>query len=389
MASSMLHKAEGIGDELVRLRRAIHRHPELGFQEVKTAALVAETLESLGIRVKRGIGKTGVVGYLGEGPPTIGLRADMDALPIEELNEVSYASEVAGVMHACGHDAHVAMLLGVAMLLSREDLPGQVRFLFQPSEEAPDEEGKSGAARLVEEGAMEGVDGLLGLHVDAEAPTGTIRVSPGPSLAAADRFEAIIKGKGTHGAMPHRGVDPIFIAGQVIGAVQAIAAQRIDPIEEVVVTIGAIHGGMAPNVIPHQVELRGTIRTFGPRVRRRVHRELRAALRVAKALGGDFTLKIDSVYPVTVNDERMTELVRQVAIDLLGGGKVRPKEKVMGSEDFSLLAAKAPGAMFRLGVRKGKIRPNHSPHFDIDERALPVGTAVMAEAARRYLMRRY
>ncbi|MCJ7667940.1 MAG: amidohydrolase, partial [Anaerolineae bacterium] len=245
----MLARAKGLKGELIRLRRAIHRHPELGFREVKTAALIAVTLESLGIKVQIGVAKTGVIGYLGEGGPVVAIRADMDALPIQELNEVAYRSQLPGVMHACGHDAHVAMALGAAVLLKETKVEGEVRFLFQPSEEHLDEEGKSGAMRMVEEGAMEGVEAILALHVDSEMESGIIKISPGPMAAAVDSFKATIVGRGCHGAYPHRGVDPIFIAGQVILAIQGIVSRRIDPVKAAVISIGTIHGGTAENII--------------------------------------------------------------------------------------------------------------------------------------------
>jgi len=381
----MLARAKKLKGELIRLRRAIHRHPELGFREVKTAALITETLESLGIRVQTGVAKTGVIGYLGEGSSVVAIRADMDALPIQELNEVSYRSQVPGVMHACGHDAHVAMALGAAMLLKDMELGGEVRFLFQPSEEDDDEEGKSGAMRMVEEGAMEGVKAILALHVDSETESGIIKISPGPMAAAVDSFKATIMGQGCHGAYPHRGVDPIFIAGEVILAIHGIVSRRIDPVKQAVISIGSIHGGTADNIIPEGVELTGTIRSFEEEVREELFTELEKAFQVTKALDGDFRLTIEKGYPVTLNEEKMTELIREVAIDLLGEDKVMPKEPAMGAEDFSYFLAQASGAMFRLGVMKGEMRPGHSPYFDLDEEALPIGAAILAESARRYL----
>jgi len=381
----MLARANELKGELIRLRRAIHRHPELGFREVKTAALIAETLESLGIKVQTGVAKTGVIGYLGEGGPVVAIRADMDALPIQELNEVSYRSQVPGVMHACGHDAHVAIVLGAAMLLKEMELKGEVRLLFQPSEEHPYEEGKSGAPRMVEEGVMERVGAILALHVDAETDSGVVKISPGPMAAAVDSFEATIMGRGCHGAYPHRGVDPIFIAGEVILAIQGIVSRRIDPVKQAVISIGTIHGGTAENIIPEEVELTGTIRSFEQGVREQLQTELEKAFQVARTLSGDFRLTIEGGYPVMVNEERMAGLIREVAIDLLGEEKVLAKEPSMGAEDFSYFLAQAPGALFRLGIKRGEMRPGHSPHFDLDEEALPIGAAILAESARRYL----
>lgn len=383
----MLKRAKALQEDLIRWRREIHQHPELGFQEFKTAELVAETLRSLGLRVRTNVGKTGVIGYLGEGQPVVALRADMDALPIQEANDAPYASQVPGVMHACGHDAHTAILLGVATLLRQEELPGQVRFLFQPAEEVSDEEGKSGASRMIEDGAMEGVDAVLALHVNSDMPVGSIGID-GPYISAGvDTFYATLMGKGCHGAYPHRGVDPIFILGQVINAIHGIVSRRIDPVQPAVISIGSVHGGQAHNVIPGRVEISGTIRSMDEKVRRELFGELERALGVARALGGDFELRIDEGFPASLNDPRIASLIRQVAIDLLGEDCLHPPEPGMGAEDFGLLANLAPGAMFGLGTKlEGGRREAHSPTFDIDERALPIGAAILAEATRRYLV---
>ena len=376
-------------ETLVHLRRTIHQHPELGFQELQTARLVAETLVSLGMKVDTGVGKTGVVGHLGQDGPVVAIRADMDALPIEERSDRPYASRVSGVMHACGHDAHTAIALGVAMLLSKVDRPGRVRFLFQPSEEKADAEGKSGAMRMVEEGAMVGVDAVLALHVEPRLDTGQIRVGPGPRCAAADPFEATIIGKGCHGAFPHLGVDPIFISAQVINAVQGIVARRVDPTQPAVITVGAIQGGTAANIIPPEVKLRGTIRSLQEDLRRQLWIELEKAFELARTLGGDYQLRIEEGFPVLANDAAMVKLVQDVATELLGAGAVHGEQPEMGAEDFSLLAREAPGAMFALGVRRKGSRTTHqlhSPEFDLDEDALPVGVAILAQAARRYLL---
>jgi amidohydrolase len=384
---SILDRVKALQEDLIRWRRTIHQHPELGFQEFKTAELVAETLRSLGLKVRTNVGKTGVVGYLGEGKPVVALRADMDALPIQEANDVPYASQVPGVMHACGHDAHTAILLGVAMLLRDQALPGQVRFLFQPAEEVSDEEGKSGAVRMIEDGAMEGVDAVLGLHVDSNVAVGVIEIDGVYISAGIDTFYATILGKGCHGAYPHRGVDTIFILGQVINAIYGIVSRRIDPVKPAVISIGSVHGGQADNVIPDRVEISGTIRSMDEKVRRELFEELERALGVARALGGDFEFRIERGYPVSLNDPQVASLIRQVAIDLLGEDCLRPPEPGMGAEDFGLMANVAPGAMFGLGVKvESERREAHSPTFDIDERALPIGAAILAEATRRYLV---
>ena len=383
----MLQRAKALRERLVEIRRAIHRQPELGFQEFKTAQLVADTLTGLGVRVETGVGLTGVVGYLGEGGPTIALRADMDALPIQELNDVPYASQVPGVMHACGHDAHVACLLGAAMLLAEMELKGRVRFFFQPSEEGQDEEGKSGATRMVEAGVMDGVDAVVSLHTHVDTLAGTIGLLPGPMMAAADTFRAAILGQACHGAYPHKGTDAIVLAAQVIMAVQTIVSRRIRPLDSGVITVGTIQGGTKTNIVADRVELAGTIRSFEAEIRQQLFDELERACGLARALGGDYELEIFPGYPATVNDAALTKFVRQVGIDLLGPDKVGEADAEMGAEDFSFLAAHAPGCYFRLGVGFPDQEPRrgHNPYFDVNEDALPVGAAVLAEVACRYL----
>lgn len=379
-------RAMAIQDKLVDWRRAIHQWPELAFEEVKTAALIAENLARLGIRAETGVAKTGVVGYLGTEGPTVALRADMDALPIEELNDVPYRSQVSGVMHACGHDSHVAMALGAAELLSQEDLRGQVRFLFQPSEESVDEEGRSGAARMVEEGVLDGVDAVIALHVHDEVETGVIKAGSGPVCASVDSFEAAVIGKGCHGAYPHLGVDPVFISGQVISAVNAIVSRQVGPVKTAVISIGAIHGGDAFNVIPSEVQFKGTIRSFEEEVRAQLHAQLESAFGVSKSLGGDYRLTIHKYAPPLVNDAKVSAVFRRVGEEMLDVENVLPMDPEMGGEDFAFMAQKVPGAMFGLGVKRGAIRQAHSPHFDVDEEALPIGVGMLAESAKRLLL---
>jgi amidohydrolase len=385
----MLNRARELHERIRALRRDIHRHPELGYEEHRTSALVADTLRSLGVSVQTGVARTGVVGSLEGGTgPTVALRADMDALPIQEENEVDYASQVPGVMHACGHDAHVAVLLGAAMLLAEDPPPGRVRFLFQPSEEGPDEEGKSGGRRFVEEGVMEGVDAVFGLHVSSDFPVGTIGVRPGALMAAADLFEVEILGKGCHGAHPHKGTDPVVLAAHVVLALQQIVARRVDPVEAGVVTVGALEAGTKHNIISERALLKGTTRAFDSQVREQILQELERACSVARALGGDFRLTVKGGgYPPTVNDVEMTALVRAAGRDLLGADNVLEVKPRMVAEDFSFLAQEAPGCFSRLGTATPgqPERRIHSPTFDIDEDALPVGAALLAEVAGRFL----
>lgn len=382
----MLQKAQEIQEQLVAWRREFHTYPELGFRETRTAARVAEILTGLGYRVRTGVGRTGVVAERGEGHPVIAVRADMDALPIQEANDVPYASQHPGVMHACGHDAHTAIALGVARLLADESFPGTLRLLFQPAEEVADEEGISGAPRMIQDGAMEGVDTVLALHVDPSIGVGDIVLETGPASAGVDTFYATLLGRGGHGASPHRTVDPIYIAGHVILALHGIVSRRIDPMAPAVISVGSIHGGQADNVIPDRVELTGTVRYMKTEVQQQLHAEIERALQIARALGGDYELRLEMGYPPMINDAGIVDLFRQVAADLLGEEHIRPPHPGMGAEDFGYFSALAPGAMVGLGCRiEGDERVAHNPRFDIDERCLPVGAAILAEAALRLL----
>ena len=384
----MLEQANAIREQLVAWRRDFHMHPELSFQEQRTARVVAQTLEEMGIEVQTGVGKTGVVGYLGEGAPVIGIRADMDALPIQEENDVPYASQTPGIMHACGHDAHTAMLLGVAKLLSEmPDRPaGQIRFLFQPSEEAADDENKSGAMRMIEDGALQDVDRTIALHVASDLTAGQIEIASGFTTANEDSFHITLTGTGGHGAYPHQTVDPVFILAQVLNAIQGIRARRINPTKAGTISIGSIHAGRVSNVIPAKVEITGTMRSFDDETRENLKTELAKTLEVARALGGDFTLKISSGYPSTYNDPTVSDLIAQTAREMLGDDALPEPEAGLGAEDFSYMTREAPGAMFMLGAKyDAKNRPHHTPVFDISEEVLPTGTAMLAEVALRLL----
>jgi len=375
-------QAQEITNQLISWRREFHKHPELGFQELRTAARVAEEIACLGYRVQKGVGRTGVVAEKGEGHPIVVIRADMDALPLQEANIVPYVSEEPGVMHACGHDAHTAIALGTASLLAQNEHPGTVRFLFQPAEEVADEEGLSGAQRMIEDGAMDGADATLALHVDSSVPVGEIRVSDGPSSAGVDTFYAKIIGRGGHGAAPHKVVDPIHIAGHVILLLNGIVSRRLHPIEPAVVSLGSIHGGQATNVIPESVTLSGTIRYMNPEVQRQIHIEIERALSIAQSLGGDYKLNIEIGYPPMYNDGQVVRLIEKAARRILGEKHVKAPKGDMGAEDFGFFSNLAPGAMFMLGCRiERDERKHHSPRFDIDEGCLPVGAAVMTETA--------
>ncbi|MFT3891699.1 MAG: M20 family metallopeptidase [Anaerolineales bacterium] len=383
----MLKQAHAISEELIEWRRDFHMHPEIAFDLHRTSKIVADELEKMGYRVKRGVGKTGVVAEIGEGGKIVAIRADMDALPIFEQNEHEYASQNVGAMHACGHDSHTAMALGAALLMSKEKLPGRVRFLFQPCEETADEEGKSGAQRMAAEGAMDGVDYVIAQHVNPNIPVGAIEISAGPCSGGVDTWYATISGKGGHGAYPHTTVDPFFLLAQVIIALNGIVSRKLDPFEPAVVSIGAINGGEAENVIPEKVTLKGTIRFASMEVHKQIREELKRTFDIVKALGGDYELKFEYGGPPMINDGMVSQAIEKVGKDLLGEDKVHEMHKSLGAEDFGEFLKHAPGAMYMLGTQipGREVYQLHHPKFDLDERALPIGTALLVETALRFM----
>jgi amidohydrolase len=382
--------ASQIRDELIATRRDIHMHPELGLQEVRTAALVEKRLREMWAKVQAGVGGTGVVAVLGpqEGK-TLLLRADMDALPVQEENDVPYRSQVDGVMHACGHDAHTAMLLGVARLLSERatEMPGPVKLIFQPAEEGP-----GGAKRMIADGALEAPvpDACLACHVTTELPLGQVGLRTGPFFAAVDEVTITVQGQGGHGAYPHTVVDPIVTASQLVLALQTIVSRTVDPMQPAVVSIGRIHGGEKFNVIPSTVELVGTIRTFDEALRDRIHHRIRdIADGVCAAAGGTARVNIEKLYDVTVNDEAMTDLVRRAAADVVGPEKVIEMPRTMGGEDMSFFFQAAPGCYFYVGganPEKGFVHSYHTSRFDFDEDAMVVGVNVMLKCVADYFL---
>lgn len=386
---AMLIRARAILGEIVRLRRTIHQKPELGFELYETAGLVAQTLADLGVEARTGVGKTGVVAHLGRGSgPTIGIRADMDALPILEQTGAEYASQIPGRMHACGHDAHTAMLLGVAMLLKEIDLPGEVRLIFQPSEEVFDHEGVSGAPRMIADGALEGLDAVIALHVDAASEVGNIRVAPGVAQAAVDDFRIYVRGRGGHAARPFAGLDPIWMMAQVLQGLYAIPSRRLNPLRSGVVTVGIVKAGSASNIIPAEAYIEGTLRSHDEQVRLQLREEVEKAAALVKAWGGDYQLEFDFGYPPLVNDPAVAGWLAQVGTELLGPEQVTGEDMVsFGAEDFAYMTAAVPGAMFRLGVKppKGAFGGLHEATFDLDENALPFGAAMLAETALRFV----
>lgn len=386
-SASVLEKAKKMQPQIVELRRHLHAHPELSFHEFETAKLSAEKLAQLGYSVKTGVGKTGVVADFGKNDSgvTIAVRADMDGLPIDETNKASYLSKNRGVMHACGHDAHVSCGLAAAEILTGEEVGGRIRMLMQPAEEFGDDEGKSGAYRMLEDDALNGVSAVIGLHMDAGLEAGKVAIMPGPVMAAADGFTIKIKGVGGHGAYPETTIDAVVLAAQVVQAVQQIVSRRVSALDPAIITIGSIHSSSSRgNVISEEVTLEGTFRTFNEDVRKHIVEELDKACSIARMLGGDYEIKYEMGYPTTVNDPEIAEIMKRAAIDLVGAENVLTVKPKTWSEDFSMFAQKVPGAfMFLGGEIKGDTRLHHSPTFDLDESGLWIGTAVLAETAKR------
>jgi amidohydrolase len=383
----LLERAISFEPELISLRRHFHQHPELSFREERTAAEVASRVAALGYEVRTNVGITGVVAELDNGKgPRVALRADMDALPIQEANTFDFRSSNPGVMHACGHDAHMTMLIGAGRLLAemhrRGELPaGRVRLLFQPSEEASDAENKSGATRMIEDGALNDVDAVFGLHVGAHLESGKFCVRPGPIMAGTDTFTAHVLGKSAHAARPHESVDAVVLASHVVIACQNAVARRISPFRQGVLTVGMINGGTAENVIADRITLRGTLRYFEDDVRQTLRRELKSALNVAEALGGKYELDLRDGYPPVVNDNEMTNLAQNSITQIFGTENVVDFEPMMGAEDFALMLRKAPGAFVWLGAALDKPREHHHPEFNIDERVLIQGASALANIA--------
>jgi amidohydrolase len=378
--------------KLVKLRREFHQYPELGYNEFKTAERVAKELKKLGLQVKTGIAKTGVVGVLSGNKKgkTVALRADMDALPITEQTNLPYKSKNKGLMHACGHDAHMACVIGAATILSelKDQLPGNVKFIFQPSEESP----PGGAKPMINQGALENpkVSGIFGLHCDSAIPVGKIGIMEGPSMAQADSFDVTIKGVSGHGARPHDGIDAIVVAAQVIQALQTIASRKIDPVQPVVVSVGKIDGGTKRNIICDRVTLEGTSRSLNKEVAKRIPSLLKEIISgVTKSAGASFEFKYSPGYPVLINHPQATELARCTIGRMFGRQAIfEIKKPLMGAEDFAFYLEKVPGSFLRLGIKNPKkkaIYPWHHPQFNIDEDAIKIGASLLAGLAFDFL----
>jgi amidohydrolase len=376
-------------------RRYLHQHPELGMQEYETSAYVVERLRALQVEsIRTGIANTGVTALIhgrkpGDGASKVALvRADMDALPILEENDVEYKSLSPGAMHACGHDAHTAMLLGVARILldRRDQFSGTVKLLFQPAEEGP-----GGAKPMIEQGVLENphVDAVFGLHVAQDLDLGKIEVRPGPAMASSDRFNVIIQGKGGHGASPHLAVDTVMVAAYAVTTLQTIVSREVDPVDPAVVTVGKIQAGQANNVIPDTAELRGTVRSFNPERRQMLARRVQDVITgVAESFGASAQVEYQFGYPATINNPEMTDLVIEAARGVVGEDNVLIADLQMGAEDFSYFLQERPGCFFFVGTRneeRGLTWGHHHPRFDIDEDGMAIGMQVMASSVMRYL----
>jgi amidohydrolase len=369
------------------MRRDFHLHPELGFQEVRTAGIVARELQSLGIEVSTGVGKTGVVGLIegGHPGPTLLLRADMDALPILEETGAEYASQNANVMHACGHDGHTAILLTVARMLHaiREELPGSIKLVFQPAEE-----GMGGAESMIADGVLDGpkVDVAIGLHVWNEQPLGWLGIASGPTMAGAEKFSVRLTGKGGHGAAPHTAVDPVVAGAQIVSALQSITSRNVAPLQAAVVSVTTFHAGDAFNIIPQYAELAGTIRTFELTVRDRVlQRFFEIVEGLATSMGCKADIEHTRLTPPVINEPRITGVIQESARRVLPQSELSTTSHItMGSEDFAYFMEKTPACFFFIGsanAERGLNYGHHHPKFDFDEAVLPQAAALMAQAA--------
>jgi amidohydrolase len=371
-------------ETLVATRRDLHQHPELGFEETRTADIVFQRLAGLGLSPRRGVGRTGVVVDWAAQRPRILLRADMDGLPLQEESGAAYSSQEPGRMHACGHDGHVSIALAVAARLAQSVEPGPFRLLFQPAEE-----GAGGALACAGDGVLEGVGSAFGLHLWNQLPVGVIGVNRGALMAAVDEFSIEVEGPGGHGAAPHETADPIIGAARIVEALQTVVSREISPLDSVVVTIGSIHGGSAFNVIPSLVRMTGTARSFTESAGKALPEKMERVVRgTAEAAGVRARLHYRRVNRATVNNPEMAELVIEAASRLLGSDNVETDTRTLGGEDMSVFLDRVPGCFFFVGsAPPGGHRPHHSPRFDFDERALAIGTAlfeaVAREAARR------
>jgi len=411
LAAQIDQRAKAIEDKLIAWRRDIHQHPELGNQETRTSKLVADHLRALGMEVKTGVAGTGVVAVLkgGKPGPVVALRADMDALPVKEQVDVPFASKAKGtylgkevdVMHACGHDAHTAILMATAEVLAgmKDELPGSVKFIFQPAEESPadfEPDGKKiwGAKMMVQEGVLDNpkVDAIFGLHVSSAYPAGKLSWRSGPAMAAADQFWIDVTGKQTHGARPWSGIDPIVVSSQIILGLQTIPSRQINSmLEPAVITVGAIHGGNRMNIVPDSVAMTGTIRTYDEGMKKDIHQRIaRTADMIAQSAGAKADVRVVELYNATVNNPGLTEKMGATLRRVAGEGNYGLQPKSTASEDFSFYQEKVPGMFFYLGVTPKdtdveKAAPNHSPRFYVDESGLLNGVRALSNLTVDYM----
>ncbi|MBD0344157.1 MAG: amidohydrolase [Coleofasciculus sp. Co-bin14] len=381
---------QALQPQLVEWRRRLHQRPELGFREHLTAQLVAQKLQEWGIEHKIGIAKTGIVATIeSKRPgPVLAIRADMDALPIQEANDVPYRSQHDGIMHACGHDGHTAIALGTAYYLSqhREDFAGTVKIIFQPAEEGP-----GGAKPMIEEGVLQNpdVDAIIGLHLWNNLPLATVGVRSGALMAAVECFSCTILGKGGHGAIPHQTIDSIVVSAQIVNALQTIVARNIDPLESAVVTVGELQAGSANNVIADTARMRGTVRYFNPKLEGYFSKRIEQIIAgVCQSHGASYELNYESLYPPVINDISMAELVRSVASDVVETpAGIVPECQTMGGEDMAFFLQKVPGCYFFLGSAnpaKDLAYPHHHPRFDFDETALGMGVEIFVRCVEKF-----
>ncbi len=391
MTLDFLADATGIAEQVINWRRDLHQHPELAFNEIRTATIVAEELRQLGLEVATGIGKTGVVGILSGASdgPTVMVRFDMDALPIKEISPAPYVSQTPGVMHACGHDGHTAIGLAVAHLLSphRSRMQGQVKFVFQPAEET-----SNGAYAMIEDGVLENPrpDVALGLHLWATAPLGQVGVAPGAIMAGADIFEIVIRGKGGHGALPHETRDPLLAATQVVNALQSIVSRNVNPLDSAVLSVTSFEAASAFNIIPSEARLKGTIRTYANDVheiaRSRLHE---VSTGIATAMGCEAEVMCTRLTPPLVNDPDVIPVVLRAIAPYIEPNRILPDLKTTGAEDMAIFLEHIPGCFLLVGAgfTDGRaIYPHHHPQFDFDESALPLGAAMLASAVAAYVI---
>jgi amidohydrolase len=376
--------------KLIEWRRDFHAHPELAYQENRTAGIVAEHLQQCGYEVRTAIGQTGVLGILtgkSQGK-TLMLRADMDCLPVQEENDASYKSVHEGRMHACGHDGHTAILMAVAEQLKKKQqtLKGTTKIVFQPAEE-----GGNGAERMIQDGVLANpkVDAAFGLHLWNDRPVGKVALNPGPLMAGVHSFDLTIHGKGGHGAAPHQTIDTIVASAQVINNLQTIVSRNVDPLETAVVTVASIHAGSAFNVIAESAAMKGTVRYFSPALGEQLPLMIeRIVSGTTQSMGATYSLKYEKLTPPTINDPAMAEFIREVAAEVVGSENVTMNARTMGGEDMSFFLNEVPGCFFFVGSRneeRNLIYPHHSPKFDFDEAAMEIGVEILCRAAEKFL----